>query len=334
MMDFRFALIAAGSADSAARAAEIAETMRRAGKRDPRGAIAEVLGALDGSPVGHYLLECRNTSRGALLSVERPEAGLLEALLLLAKDHSLAVYDIDLNRLYDPAGAANVEALMPGVRSPFLTRPLLDDLVRRPGWPEPEAPYVIVERAHQDYVQAWLGDDGVYHLEYREGGPESHFAVRTGDAALVVDVMWAWTIQDRNWRTAVDWMFLDVKAQEHCVSDRREPQLRVVRNAHHDDGSRLSIEAAERTGDIEVAETKRVPAGELRVGDTIIIPVCPRVDSCGELYGGSSVVLETIVSITPFGEYGGLEFKTKWRTQYSSGESTIQSQESMFVNKL
>jgi len=113
-VDFRFAVIPAGSADSA-RAAEINETMRRAVNRDPHGALSEVLGALDGSPVGHYMLQCHNTSRGALLSVDRPETGLLEALLLLARDHGLALYDIDLNRIYDPAGGASVEVLHPGL---------------------------------------------------------------------------------------------------------------------------------------------------------------------------------------------------------------------------
>ena len=68
----------------------------------PPLAITEVLGALDSSPVGHYVLECRTVSRGSLLEVADPEAGLLEALLILAKDHDLAVYDIGLNRLYDP----------------------------------------------------------------------------------------------------------------------------------------------------------------------------------------------------------------------------------------
>lgn len=84
---------------------------------------------------------------------------------------------------------------------------------------------------------------------------------------------------------------------------------------------------------MEVAKTIRVPAGELKVGDVLIIPHCPQIDSGGELYGGSSVTLETIVSIEPDAEYG-LKFKTKWRREYSSGDSVHYFPEQVFVNKL
>jgi len=303
-MDFRFALIPAGSADSAGRAAQIAERMRRAVKRDPRGALSEVLGALDGSPAGHHMLQCRNTSRGALLCVDRPEAGLLEALLLLAKDHGLAVYDIDLNRLYDPAGGANVEVLLPGIRLPFLTKPLLDDLVRRPGWPEPEAPYVIVARAEQDYIQAWLEDDGVYHLEYREGGPESHFAVETGDAALVVDVMWAWTNQNLSWRTAVDWMFLDVGPHEHDTSDRREPRSVGLQDERHEDGSHLFIDAAVNA------------EGDLQIRGHDIAPVAAFFD--GEYEWWYTVVADHVPAlVTAFGGQPGSDILELLEGKYS-----------------
>lgn len=253
-MDFRFALIPAGSAGSAGRAAEIADAMRRERKRDPRGAIAEVLGALDGSPVGHYLLTCRNTTRGALLSVERPEAGLLEALLILAKDHALAVYDIGLNRLYDPTGSVDVDVVLPQVRLPFLTRDLLSELVVHPAWPDPEAPYLIVDRAEQDFIQAWLGDDGTYQLEYREDGPESHFVVHTDDAAMVVNVMWAWTIQDPAWRTMVDWMFFDPEADGGKPSDPPEARVIGLQNERRGDGSHLSLDATvQADGDLQIS---------------------------------------------------------------------------------
>lgn len=199
-MAFRFEVIPAGSGD-------VSE-----GKL--QSAVAEVLGALEGSPVGHYLVEYRSEAHGVLLDVDRPEFGFLESLLILAKDHGLAVYDIEISRLYDPAGGVDVDVLIPGVRIPFLTRNLLADLVLHPGWPDAEAPYLIVERADQDFIQAWLGDDGVYVVEYREGGPESHFRVRTDDAERVMNVMWAWVVRDESWRTAVDWMFVDLHLEE------------------------------------------------------------------------------------------------------------------------
>jgi hypothetical protein len=197
-MTFRLAVIPAGGA-------EVSEGRLHA-------AVAEVLGALESSPVGHYLAGCRNDSHRALLDVDYPECGFLEALLILAKDHDLAVYDIELHRLYDPTGSVDVDVLLPGVRIPFLTRDLLKELAVHPAWPDPEAPYMIVERSDQDFIQAWLGDDGIYQFEYREGGPESHFVVRTDDANLVVSTMWAWATHDESWRTAVDWMFVDLDA--------------------------------------------------------------------------------------------------------------------------
>lgn len=212
-MDFRLALIPAGSAGSGAAAQRIATVMRGAPEQHPDSAIAEVLGALDASPVGHYVEGCRHTGCCTLLSADYPESGLLETLLILAKDHGLAVYDIEINRLYDPHGGIDVDILLPGVRIPFLTRDLLTELVLHPAWPEPEAPYLIVEHADQDFIQTWLGDDGLYQLEYRKDGPESHFVVHTDDAALVIDVMWAWVIGDDSWLTAVDWQFVDIGAE-------------------------------------------------------------------------------------------------------------------------
>ena len=212
-MDVRLALVPAGSADSSTQAHTIPHVLRCAREREPQPAIAEVLGALDASPVGHYMRRCRNTSRGSLLSVDHPESGFLEALLILAKDHDLAVYDIELRRLYDPSGGVEVDILLPGIRIPFLARDLLTNLVLHPAWPEPEAPYLILERADQDFIQTWLDDDGIYQLEYRKDGPESHFVVHTDDAALVIEVMWAWAVQDDFWRAAVDWLFVDVDAE-------------------------------------------------------------------------------------------------------------------------
>jgi hypothetical protein len=69
---------------------------------------------------------------------------------------------------------------------------------------------------------------------------------------------------------------------------------------------------------VEILKTDRVFAEELKVGDTIIIPICQQP----EVFGAPSARLETITSITEVGDYGGLEFTTKWRYEYFSGEST------------
>jgi hypothetical protein len=212
-MAFRLAIIAAGSVGSAGDAKRLVAAMRTSPRGESPAAVLEVLGALESSGVGEFTVGRRPDSRGALLSVSHPEGGLLEALLLLAKDHGLAVYDIRLERLYDPTGGVDVEVSLPGVRLPFLNRELLSDLVMRPTWPDPEAPYVIVDRAAEDFVQFWRLEDG-FRLEYREGGSEFHYMCVTEDPAVVVDLMWAWTIGETSWRGALAWEFLDLTETE------------------------------------------------------------------------------------------------------------------------
>lgn len=210
-MVFRLAVIPAGAAASAEEAGRIVTAMRAAPRGRTPTAVTEVLGALESSGFGHFTVGHRADARGALLSVPVPEGGTLEALLLLAYGREIAVYDIKLNRLYDPAGAADVDVSVPGLRIPFLTRDLLSDLVLRPGWPDPEAPYVIVDRADQDFIQVWC-DTGSYRLEYREGSAEFHYMCAIDDPAAVVEVMWDWVIGGRGWRGALPWEFLDLDA--------------------------------------------------------------------------------------------------------------------------
>lgn len=151
----------------------------------------------------------------AVIVTERPESGPLDALLAATKDRGLAVYDMQLRRLYDPQDSVEVAvSLGDCVRVPYLTRDLLIDLVERPVFPSPDEPFVIVSRAEEDYIQMYRHDDGDYQLEYREDGPESHFVTHTTDARLVADVMWAWVIGDERWRDMVEWTFLDVDALE------------------------------------------------------------------------------------------------------------------------
>lgn len=211
-MAFRLGVIAAGSCESTEDARRLVASMRSTPSGRTPAAVVQTLGALESSGVGEFTPARRPDCRGALLSVPHPEDGVLEALLLLAKDRDLAVYDIRLNRLYDPTGGADVEVSLPGVRLPFLTRDLLADLVFRPDWPDPEAPYVTVDRAAEDFIQVWC-DDGSYRLEYRECGAEFHYMSVTDDPAVVIDVMWAWTIRDDSWRGAVPWEFLDLEKQ-------------------------------------------------------------------------------------------------------------------------
>lgn len=209
-MAARLAVIPAGSVSSAEQAGQLVTAMRTAPRGRPQAAIVEALGALRSSGVGTFTVGQRTDSRGALLSVRYPEIGVLEALLLLARYHGLAVYDIALNRLYDPTGSLDVEVVQPGIRLPFLTRALLVDLVLRPAWPVPEAPFVTVDRAEEDFIQFWCRG-GDYQLEYREGGREFHFSHITDDPHLVIDVVWAWGVGHPYWRGAVPWELAELE---------------------------------------------------------------------------------------------------------------------------
>ena len=219
-MAFRLAVIPAGSAGSAEQAQRLVAAMRARPGGFPPVAVVEVLGALESSGLGDFTVWRRTDSRGALLSVRYPELGVLEGLLLLAKDRGLAVYDIELNRLYDPTGAIDVQVTQPGVQCPFVTRQLLVDVVLSPAWPDPEAPFVILDRAEQDFIQVWCSPHS-YQLEYRECGPDFHFIHITDDPHLVIDVMWAWGIGNPYWRGAVPWEFFDLAAED--LGESRSP---------------------------------------------------------------------------------------------------------------
>lgn len=216
-MAYRFAIIPAGVAASAAVADELVAEMRTQPNGRPPDAIADVLGALKGSAAGDFTVGRATDSRGVFLTAPHPECGLLEALLLLTKDRFQAVYDRKLHRLYDPTNRVDVDVCLPGIRLPYLTRDLLGDLVRHPQWPELEAPYLTVDRAEQDFIQAWRHPDGVYQLEYREGGPESHFEARSSDPQAVADLLWWWCTGDPAWRTAVDWLFMELESDPEPI---------------------------------------------------------------------------------------------------------------------
>lgn len=84
---------------------------------------------------------------------------------------------------------------------------------------------------------------------------------------------------------------------------------------------------------MKIAETKSVPVGDLKVGDVIIVAVCPKLDSGGEPHGYAAARLETIVGILPDESYA-LKLKTKWKTEYSSGDSLRRYPSSAFVTVL
>jgi hypothetical protein len=94
----------------------------------------------------------------------------------------------------------------------------LFDLLAALGGPDP---FLVVERldlepAGQHYMQVYLNDDGSCDVEFREGGPDRHFAARVsgpfafGGHQTVARVLCDWASRRPGWREALDWQPLEL----------------------------------------------------------------------------------------------------------------------------
>jgi hypothetical protein len=205
-MNHRFAIFPAGSVASIDQANDLIHTMGAQSDGEPSAEIRDLIDEVLERAEWTFSLTRPADSRGVIIATHRPEDGVLRFLLTWTMFRGLAVYDIELFRLYDPSGRVDVEVSLPGgVTLPYLTPPLLRDLVLRPTWPDPEYPYFIVKRCDGVFIQVYRDEDGKYQFEHRDGGPDAHSACRTADTGLIADVMWAWATEDASWRTAVPW---------------------------------------------------------------------------------------------------------------------------------
>ncbi|WP_142392578.1 hypothetical protein [Mycobacterium sp. 3519A] len=210
-MSHRFAVFPAGAADSIEAANNLVAAMCAESVGEPPSTVAELVEALTECGEEVCWVERPADSRGVFVETRQPEDGLLNYLLLETKDRGLAVYDLELFRLYDPRGRVDIDVVLQGdVALPYLTPTLLRDLVLRPTWPRPDDSFFIVERGEEQYVQVYREADGSYTLEHRDGGADAHFKYRLTDVSLVADVMWAWVTDDSRWRTAVAWTPLQI----------------------------------------------------------------------------------------------------------------------------
>jgi hypothetical protein len=273
-MSHRFAIIPAGSVDAVDQANDLIHAMGAGSDGEPPTAIRELLDELSQTVAGSFVITRPAERRGVIIATHRPEDGLLRFMLLSTMDRGLAIYDVELCRLYDPRGRVDLDVSLSGdLTLPYLTPALLRDLVLRPTWPEPEDPYFIVTRGGAEFIQTYRDEDGLYQLEHRDGGPNAHFAVRTPDSGLVADVMWAWTTHDSRWRTAVIWSrmeFKDLEDEDNADEASSGPEIQTIcvdRNSDREltfddtDGEPfLAYHAGNRENDKD-AEGRLVPTG-------------------------------------------------------------------------
>lgn len=95
---------------------------------------------------------------------------------------------------------------------PELTDDVLTELFDEP--PDPECPFIVINRGDDAYIQTRLLPDGVYEIEHRAAGSDEHFQVYTPDARLVRDVMFAWVDENPWWCDAVAWYRVDPAVAE------------------------------------------------------------------------------------------------------------------------
>ncbi len=142
---------------------------------------------------------------GALYVAARYDAiGHVRNLLFeLATPRDYALYDPQLNWLIDPTDRVDVTVTHGGAGEfPYLTERLAHQWITELGEPNP---YLIVERADHVYIQTYRDEPGLYTLEYRDGGPDRHFAVRLEDGDQVAALVWDWTTGDRSRLDAIGW---------------------------------------------------------------------------------------------------------------------------------
>jgi len=206
-----FKLVKVSTTDSSERIELLTQNLRERSAADPPAELAAMITDLSCQYEESFSIDRIADAYGAVITIDCSEPELLSALFKATKEYAVAAYDSVLQRLYSPHGSASVSVILGGaVVIPYVNAQLLDHLVRNPTWPDPESPFVIIERDdsgdEENYIQMYLNDDGSYQLEYREGSFERHFGFETTDPQLVSAAMWAWvTLDYHRFQTIVAW---------------------------------------------------------------------------------------------------------------------------------
>jgi hypothetical protein len=82
----------------------------------------------------------------------------------------------------------------------------------------PDSQFLILtapsSRDDQHYIQVCQAGAGGWHVEYRDGGPDSHYGLECDDLEKVHQVLLAWADDSPDWRTRLPWYPMEIHETE------------------------------------------------------------------------------------------------------------------------
>lgn len=198
-MTYDFFVFPSGLAEDPESAVSLYESAPDTGPVSADSGAAGFVDALGGS--GHAFLE-EVAGHGDTAYVRTSWDDPMSHLSVVAgaaRDHGLAVLDVQLGGLYDPSNSVELTLdTQGGPQLPYVTRRIVRDVMAqvrglRYHW-------VTLTRGDGVFVQTFRDDDGSWAVEHRDGTPAGHFVARTEDADAVETVLWSWARGDGRWQ--------------------------------------------------------------------------------------------------------------------------------------
>lgn len=80
---------------------------------------------------------------------------------------------------------------------------------------KPSGPkWVVLDLGVNYYLQARVFDDGLFNVEYREGGPDRHYRAGSHQPeSAVVSVFLDYLDNGNRWRTAFEWRRVEIERE-------------------------------------------------------------------------------------------------------------------------
>lgn len=163
---------------------------------DPPAAVAGLLEDLDridafGDDGFLSIWPADTGAHGVVLCTRWPQWDRsIHTLLGLTRDRGLAMVDVQQRQVFDPRGAATVDAVTANrTRLPYLTESIVRDVMDRQAH---YGDHLVVETAPDTYIQSLYLSGVDCEVEYRDGSADRHFQTRTADRSLVPRLIAAW----------------------------------------------------------------------------------------------------------------------------------------------